>query len=338
MKYGKIAAYTATLLLTSVGVAQVTKSGTTAAKFLSVPVGARALGAGGAFTAIASDASALYWNPSGIARLSQNEAILSHSTWLADISFNYAGIVLPMRDFGTLGIQISSVTMDDMERTTEEQPEGTGNFFGASSMSIGVTYARSLTDWFAIGGTVKYIRESIWNSSAGAFAVDIGTIFNTPFSGLKFGAGVSNFGQKMRIAGDDLLVQKDISPNHGNNANINAFLVTDYFDLPLNLRIGLAYDIINSEDELLTVAVDAAHPNDNAEYLNVGAEHQLFGRMLAIRGGYKGMGMQGTEEQYTFGGGVNYEVVSGLRGKIDYAYESFGRLKSVQVLTVGIIF
>ena len=318
--------------------AQVTKSGTTAAKFLSIPVGARALSIGGAFTAIANDASAMYWNPSGIAHLTQSEAIASHSTWIADIGYNYAGAVLPMGAAGTLGFQITSVTMDDMERTTEEQPEGTGNFFAASSMAFGVSYARVLTDWFSIGGNVKYIHESIWNSSAGGFAVDIGTMFTTPFPGLKFGAGVSNFGQKMHITGDDLLVQKDISSNHGNNANLNAYLATDYFDLPLNLRIGFAYEALNSEDDLLTIAVDAAHPNDNAEYLNVGAEYQLFGRTIALRGGYKGLGLEGTEEQYTFGGGINYELLSGIRGKFDYAYESFGRLKNVQVITLGVLF
>ncbi|MBI3005684.1 MAG: PorV/PorQ family protein, partial [Ignavibacteriales bacterium] len=291
---------------------QVTKVGTTAAKFLSIPVGARALGMGGAFVGVANDASAMYWNPGGLAGLPQSEAIFSHATWLADMRFNFAAVALPLRDFGTFGVHFTSLTMDEMERTTEDFPEGTGQMFSAGSVALGVTYARQLTDWFFIGANVKYVNEYIWNSSATGFAIDLGTLFTTPFPGVKFGAVISNFGQKLRIAGDDLLVQKDISPNQGNNPNINANLTTDFFELPLTLRIGLAYDLISSDDQKLVLAVDAAHPNDNSESINVGAEYSLFGNMLALRGGYKAYGARDSEEKATFGGGLMYEVTPGV--------------------------
>ncbi|MEX2117945.1 MAG: PorV/PorQ family protein, partial [Bacteroidota bacterium] len=184
---------------------QVTKSGTTAAKFLSIPVGARALGMGGAFVAVANDASGLYWNPAGISKIGRNEAILSHSSWIAGIDFNFAGFVLPLGEHQSLGISLTSLTMDEMERTTEDQPDGTGEFFTVGSIAFGLTYARDLTDWFSIGGTVKYVSEHIWNSTATGIAVDIGTLFVTPFPGLKFGAGISNFGEKLQMNGDDLL-------------------------------------------------------------------------------------------------------------------------------------
>lgn len=317
---------------------QVTKAGTTAAKFLSIPVGARALGMGGAFVSVANDASAMYWNPAGIARLSQPEVLLTHARWIADINYNYAGIVLPLSSLGTIGFNFTSLTMGEMERTTEEQPDGTGEFFSAGSFAVGVSYGRNLTDWFSIGGNVKYVRETIWNSSASAFAVDIGTLFTTPFKGVKFGAGISNFGEKMRITGDDLLVQKDISPNHGNNANINANLATDRFDLPLNLRIGLSYEPLVSEDQYLVIAVDASHPNDNSESINIGGEYSLFNRMLAIRGGYKAFGVSNSEERITLGGGIAYEVTPGVTAKIDYAYENFGRLSNIHKFAVSILF
>ena len=207
---------------------EVTKVGTTGGKFLSIPVGARAVGMGGAFVAVANDASAMYWNPAGIGRLSQSEAIFTHSAWVADLDFNYGGVVVPVSGLGTVGISFTSLTMADMERTTEDQPEGTGEFFSAGSFAVGLSYARNLTEWFSIGGNVKYINEHIWNSSATGFAVDVGTLFTTPFTGVKFGAGISNFGSKLQIRGDDLLVLKDISPNHGNNANVNANLHCKY--------------------------------------------------------------------------------------------------------------
>ncbi|MBX2992455.1 MAG: PorV/PorQ family protein [Bacteroidetes bacterium] len=325
--------------IASSGISQpVTKVGTTAAKFLSIPVGSRAIGMGGAFTGIANDASAMYWNPGGIARIYQTEAVFYHSDWIADIKFNYGGVVIPVGSLGTVGLSFTSVSMDDMERTTELQPEGTSQFFSAGSFAVAASYAKNLTDWFSIGGTVKYVNEHIWNSSATGFAVDIGTLFSTPFPGLTFGAGISNFGTKMNMTGDDLLVPVGVSNNSGSNQNINARLATDDFDLPLTLRIGLAYQPLNDEDQQLTFAVDAYHPNDNSESINIGGEYIVFERIVALRAGYKGLGLKGSEEELTLGAGLNYEITPGLRLKFDYAFQKFGRLSNVNNFAVSVVF
>ncbi len=326
-------------IVTSGGVAQqVTKVGTTSAKFLSIPVGARALGMGGAFVGVADDASAMYWNPSGIALLQRNQAHFSHTSWIADLNFNFAGVVVPLGEVGTVGINFTSLTMEEMERTTESQPEGTGQFFSAGSFATGVSYARNLAEWFSIGTNIKYIHEYIWNSSATGFAVDIGTLLSTPFTGLKFGTSVSNFGTKMRITGDDLLVQKDISPNNGNNTSVNANLSTDQFDLPLVLKIGFSYEPIVSEDQHLVLVVDAAHPNDNSESVSIGGEWSVFSRMLSIRSGYKGIGLRDGEEQFTLGGGLKYTFGLDLTARIDYAFEKFGRFDNVHKFSLDILF
>lgn len=323
----------------SLGEAQkVTKVGTTAAKFLSIPVGARALGMGGAFVAVANDASGLYWNAAGITSITQDEALFTHSEWLADISFNFGAVVLPMGEFGTAGVSFTSLTMGEMERTTEDRPEGTGTFFSAGSFAVGVSYAKALTEWFSIGGTAKYVDEHIWNSSATSIALDVGTMFRTPFPGLQFGVAVTNFGQKMRIEGDDLLVQNDITSNNGNNANVPGRLATDAFDLPLNLRIGLSYQPIADNDRELTLVVDATHPNDNSESINVGAEFAALQKIVALRAGYKALGEKDSEEEFTVGGGLRYDVGTGLIVKFDYAFEKFGRLENVHKFSIGVLF
>lgn len=334
----RVAALMAILgVVSSTAFGQISKTGTTAAKFLSIPIGARAIAMGGAFVGIADDATSMYWNPAGTARLRQREAVVSHAQWIADIDFNYGGLTIPLGD-GTLGFNLTSLSMGEMERTTESQPEGTGETFSAGSFAIGVSYARNLTDWFSIGFTGKYISETIWNSEATGFAVDLGTLFTTPFEGLTFGVGMSNFGQKLRMIGDDLLVQKDISPDAGNNPNINANLTTDRFDLPLTLRLGFSYELLTTESQTLILVTDASYPNDNSESFSLGAEYTLFDRFISFRGGYKSVGMQDGEEEFTFGGGVNYQVVSDLTMKLDYAYMKFGRLKNIHVFTIGILF
>lgn len=332
-------AATMLVIATGPGAAQsVTKVGTTAAKFLSIPAGARALGMGGAFAAVASDASAMYWNPAGLARMPTSEATFSHAQWIADLSYNYAAAAFVLQDFGTIGVSFTSLGTDEMERTTLQSPEGTGEFFDAGSFAVGVSYARDLTEWFSIGGTVKYVSEYIWNTSATGFAIDLGTLFTTPFPGVKFAAAISNFGTKMQMQGDDLLVLKDISQNNGNNPNINANLGTDGFDMPLVMRIGLSWEPIGDEDQQLLLAADWLNPSDNSQYVNFGAEYSGLSRIVSVRAGYRAIGLADSEEQFTLGAGVRYFVLPTVGLKFDYAYEQFGRLNNVHKFAVGVLF
>ncbi|MBM4161272.1 MAG: PorV/PorQ family protein [Ignavibacteria bacterium] len=317
----------------------VSKVGTTAAKFLTIPVGSRSIAMGGAFVSLANDMSALYWNPSGLARIDRPEVLVSHSRWLADIRHDFAGIGLPFGDFGTIGFSVTAMTMPDMEVTTEAFPEGTGEMFSATSYAFGFSYARNLTDWFSIGATVKYVRETIYHSSSGAFAVDIGTLFTTPFQGVRLGVSITNFGEKLQIAGEDLLVQKDIDESqYGNNSSVNAYLSTDKFDLPLALRLSLSGEAFKTDNQRLTIAVDASHPNDNTESVNAGFEYSVLNDLLMLRGGVRSLFQRDTEESYTFGGGTRYNISALIQIRLDYAYQSFGRLKNVHTFSLGLQF
>ncbi len=309
---------------------KVTKVGTTAAPFLSIGVGSRAIAMGGAFVSTADDASALFWNVSGIARLKGNQIILDHAEWIADINYDFAGVVLNFGSFGVLGATFTSLSMADMERTTEYQPEGTGELFSAGSFAISAAYARNLTDRFSIGFNAKYISEKIFNSSASGIALDIGTLYTTPFHDMKIGMSISNFGTKMQMQGRDMLIQYDIDPlRAGNNANLNADLQTDRYDLPLMFRVGVSMDVLqNLNNHQLTVAVDALHPSDNVESLNLGAEY-VFMDLVALRFGYKQLFSRDSEEGLTMGAGFRYTFLRNVGIRLDYAYQSFGRLRNV---------
>jgi len=314
------------------------KVGSTAAPFLNIGIGPRAISMGGAFIATASDVSSLYWNPAGASRSDINEAMFSHSSWFADINYNWAGAMLKLGDAGTVGLNLTYLDYGDMEITTLAEQDGTGQLFSAHDMSIGLTYAYNLTDRFSLGGTVKYIQQKIWNTSASAFAMDLGVLFHSDIYGLRIGATITNFGTPMKMDGKDLLVQHDIDPNnYGNNDQILATLQTGEFPLPLTFRIGLAMDVLNSEEHRVTFAADALHPNDNDESLNVGAEY-MFNNLIAFRVGYKSLLLTNSEEGLTAGVGLNYNFTSDFGVRVDYAYQDFGVLDYTQHFSIGIKF
>jgi len=339
--------------------AEVTKTGTTAGTFLNIDVGARAVGMGSAYCTLAEDVSALYWNPAGIARLNRAEALFTHTQWIADISFNYVGVAIPLGSTGVLGVSATFLSMDDMEVTTIDYPDGTGEVFSAGNTAFGLTFARNLTDRFSIGMSVKYAEEKIYNSKASAVAFDIGTIFNTKLAGLKIAMSISNYGSKMQIQGRDLITQKDINEQiYGNNPNINAMMSTDKFDLPLLFRFGLSMDALQKvEGNSLIIAIDATHPNDNVECLNIGLEY-AFNDLVFLRAGHSNLGWhdkavadsddtedverefgaaEGYEGGLSFGAGLKYEL-SGVEMSFDYAYRDFGRLSDIQMFTIGLAF
>ena len=319
-------------------ITEVSKVGTTSANFLKIEVGARPIAMGGAFVAVADDATAIFWNPAGLARLPKSEVALSHTEWLADMSFDFAGIILPLGGFGTIGASITSLSMGEMEVRTVFYPEGIGEKFNAQDLSLGVSYARNLTDRFSIGFNAKYISQKIWHMSASSFAFDVGTLFTTQFNNMKIGMSISNFGNKMRMEGKDTLINYDPDPvKYGNNDRIPAHMQTDKFSLPLLFRVGLAMDVMRSERSRLTVATDAIHPNDNTESINLGMEY-AFNNIVFLRFGYNSLLKRDTEEGITAGAGFQYNLAGTASLKIDYAYADFGRLANAQRFSLAIEF
>jgi opacity protein-like surface antigen len=96
-------------------------------------------------------------------------------------------------------------------------------------------------------------------------------------------------------------------------------------------------DILNSDRNRLTIAVDAAHPNDNTEYINMGMEY-VFNKNIALRFGYKNLFTLDTEEGFTAGFGTKLKLSGGVQLKIDYAYQDFGRLQNAQLFSLGFEF
>ena len=325
------------ILMNSLQSQSVSKVATTASQFLKIGVSSRALSMGGAFTAIADDVSALYWNPAGIAGLSKVQVLFDHTEWFQDIDYEYVGGLINLGTYGSIGATISYLHMKEMEVTTTHQPEGTGESFNAGCYSATLTYGKRITDKFSLGITSKYVNEFIYNSSASGFAMDIGTKYSTQVEGLTLGMSISNFGTKMQMSGRDLIIQTDLDPTlESDPEHVNAYLDTDKFDLPLLFRFGIAYKFPFLYRNLnVTLAVDANHPNDNTESLNIGTEINIA-NVAFVRGGIQHLFQRDIEEKFTLGAGINIHW-GGVTVIVDYAYHEFGRLGSPQKITISLV-
>ncbi len=319
-------------------VSNVSKRGTVAAPFLSIGQGTRAMGMGSAFVAVADDPSALYWNPAGITKIQGAGFLVDHTEWIADLKYNFLAFTYNMGSLGTIGASFTTSDYGDMNVTTVDQPEGTGETFSVRDAAFSLAWAIQLTDNFAIGFNPKFVYQGIWKMSATAIALDMGVQYVTPFDGIVLAMSISNFGNKMQLQGNSSLVLYDPDPNStGNNGNIPANLQTDTWELPLNFRVGLAYEPIKTDMNKITLAVDALHVSDNFESVNVGGEY-TFNDFFSIRGGFKSLFLQDSEETFSLGAGLKQLLLGNIAVQFNYAYQDFGRLNNIQKFSLIVTF
>ncbi|MCB0729721.1 MAG: PorV/PorQ family protein [Ignavibacteriae bacterium] len=325
-------------LLSAQFVSDVSKRGTTAAPFLNISQGARAAGMGSAFVAVADDPSAIFWNPAGLARLNNHGVTFDHTLWFADIGYNFGTASFNLGDFGVLGASFIASDIDEMNVTTITEPNGTGETFNVRDMAFSIAWAFNLTDNFSIGFNPKVVYQGIWKMSDYAFAIDFGVLYNTPFDGITLGMAITNFGSKMSLSGTSAVVlyDEDIQ-NTGNNGRIPAELEMESWDLPLGFKVGVSYRPFKLGDHDIILSIDASHPNNNYESINVGGEY-TFNNIFSIRGGYKSLFLEDSEESFSLGAGFQQKLLDNVSIKFDYAYADFGRLDNIQKFSIGILF
>jgi len=312
-----------TTLLVLVGVLLFSSTGVFASGLAIPEQGAAAMGMSAAMTARSEDLSAIFYNPAGIAKMhSQFDIFGNRTNWIADISYNAAGLVINAGIWGNFGISFISTDYGNVMGTrvaeTEKGFEETGQLDGGS-FAAGVSYARELTDKFAVGGQIKYTAQNLGENllevggepienKVSGFAYDLGTIFYPGFKSFRLGMVIRNFSPQFKY---------EETP----------------FQLPLTFYLGFAMDILDFFGEhpeySFVMDIDAIHPRDYTERLHVGGEF-WYKNMLAVRGGYK---FNYDEEDFTVGVGMH---VGGI--KLDYAYGNFGVFNAVNRVSFGISF
>lgn len=339
-----------------------TAYGTTAAEFLLFGAGARGTALGGAFAAIATDVSALYYNPAGSALMERSGAMVGTYDYVADTRYSWGGIAFPFSGGSrTVGIQVGTFGFRDQPVYTVEQPEGTGSVYSVSQTFAGITLAQNFSDRFSAGITAKGIFDQLGEASGQAFAVDFGTHFHASLSGhpIRFSFVLANLGTNLSYSGDalDAATPRDPIPGEPTvpqNPQPAEFRTTG-FNLPTIFRVGLAYDLITGDNNRLTLLSDFNQPNNNGAGFSAGGEwmsQRLGGSPFgfAVRGSYSyapannvdpidpattALSDEENLQGLALGGGLNYGTGNFSIG-LDYAWKYLGVLGGTNFFSVSL--
>jgi hypothetical protein len=266
-------------------------SGTSGASILNIPLGARAISMGEAYTALADDASSLYWNPAGIAILNQSEASFAYNHFINDLTYQNASVAMPLEN-GGLGASVSYLSYGNIDGfEADGTPAGSVNAYSA----VGTLGAGWLGNYWSAGVNVKGIQESLADVKANGFATDLGATVVYPHEvkggTLRLATTVRNIGPGIKF-----IDQSD--------------------PLPQQWRVGLA--AVQMLNKKLNLSMDYGKERDASGAVYFGTEYWLISH-LALRAGYAGTDSEGSGIRA--GVGLKFKDIS-----FNYAYSGYGDL------------
>jgi len=340
--------------------------GTTTGEFLLLGAGARGAALGGAFAALATDVSALYYNPAGLAQMTRPGVMLSSYSYAVETNYTWFGIGLPFSGgVRAVGLSMGTFGFSDQPVYTIDNPEGDGRTYDVSEAFLAFTYGQNFSDRFSAGFSFKLIRDKLGDTEAEAVAIDFGTSFHASVAERPLRAAfvLQNLGTGLRHQGAalDAGVQRtpplgtpDI-PQEGQPARLRA----SEWPLPVLFRVGAAYDVWGAGNSRATVLGEFTQPNNTKPGAGLGLE-LYYGNLggnsgfsLAARGSYSIQpdnqtddidfgGLTTTENSGSFtsdglalGGGIEYARGT-IRLGFDYAHKSMGPLGGTDFFTFSV--
>lgn len=286
------------------------KNGTSSGSFLKISLIPRAASLGNSFAALNLGSSSLVYNPAGIFTDKLMDISVAHTDWFAGIDVNYLGVV-HNSTFGSIGLSAIALSTGDMEITTPEQFQGTGEYFRASEFAFGAVYAKKISEKLIVGGSVKILKSYLFNDgySASAFALDMGTLYKVSES-LTFGVTLKDLGTDLKY-------------------------ISESFNLPTSISAGVTGTEFITENQQILWVLQGSKYSDSDEIYSMGIEYS-YNNLLFIRSGYKhnsGNKFSMNNENFSFGAGFNFRI-SGYDIKTDYSYTNYKWLTGVHRISL----
>ncbi|RMH68421.1 MAG: hypothetical protein D6675_16060 [Gemmatimonadetes bacterium] len=288
--------------------------GTAGVQQLRIPPTARGASLGGSVVSDAAGLEAIYWNPAGLAAIERSEAMLSYSSYIADMSFYMFGAGFNT-DYGTFGFSFRGLDVgEEIEVTTEAQPDGTGQNFNPFLMIAGVTYANQFTEQISVGASASVVHDEIHEVSGSTLSFDFGIQYKTPFQGLGLGIVFKNFGPGMNYDGAGLEVKEKITGDDpGAQPRPVRFQVATA-DQPTYVQFGVSYDAWSNDMHLVKVQPTYRSNGYSADEFTMGLEYS-FQNQLFVRTGLMTADQDEYMNDFSFGAGLKLGDFT-----FDYAY------------------
>lgn len=290
-----------------------------AGEFLAIGVGGRALGLGGAYTALVNDATAGYWNPGALVRVNYPEISLMHDERYAGLlNYDFAAVAIPYGPDVSLGLSLIRLGVDGIPDTRSAWIDNNGNgifdnvdrldydkisYFSSADWALYLTYSKKEDESFSYGANVKFVRRSLGDQSATGIGFDIGLLYS-PFADFYLGVNAQDVTTTL------------VSWSTGRNELISPTmkLGSAYFFEMLGGRFAPTFDVdIRFENRRFA---SVAHIGPISFDPHIGLEYE-FGSLAALRLGYNDV------KQVSFGAGVHLR-----RLDIDY---SFARVQNAEL-------
>jgi hypothetical protein len=298
--------------------------------FLLVGTSSRASALGEAFTTVGFGSESIFYNPAGLTGMQKNfDMNINYTSWIADIDYYSGAVGWSLGNFGAVGLHLLTVNYGVINGTklinTGEESIyklgyiETGEVNNVGAYSIGLSYAKAISQEFSIGGTIKLAGQNlgenlysagIKSNEASKLVFDAGIRYLTGFNDFAFGMSIRNFSTNIK--------REEIDEQ-----------------LPLLFSLGAAINVLKvfaselAENNSLIWALDFLHPNNYSERINIGLEYQFL-NMFAVRGGY-----QTNRDVASWSGGIglntslaNYDV------QVNYSYSDLEYFKDVNRISL----
>lgn len=303
---------------------QINKVGTAGALFLRIPVGGEAIAMGSAYSAVASNAQAAFWNPASLVMQEKKyDSQFIFTPWMAGLNFQAAAFSMKFGNNYAAAVSEILLRSPDMEVTTTNQQNGTGEYFTYQDFCLGLSLAKRFTDKFSVGGTLKYINESTYSITSHGIAFDVGSLYNTGYRDFKLAMFLKNFGPDMQFGGSFY----DSSIN-GNIISEEELEYESYY-LPLSITIGVAGTVYHDDRLSCLVSVEGFYPNDYSQRLHFGIKTDFQERFSVL------MGYLANYEQESLSIGFSTQVGN---IKFEYGYRPIQNFSNISSFSIGYMF